>query len=55
MFVRTEPNAPYFWPKEIIDFYYVWKKTSHYEKWKKQYVPPYMESSSDDDEMDAKK
>ena len=25
--------------KEVIDFYYIWKKTSHYKKWKKQYVP----------------
>jgi hypothetical protein len=25
--------------KEIIDFYYIWKKTSHYKKWKSQFVP----------------
>ena len=24
--------------KETIDFYYIWKKTSHYKKWKEQYV-----------------
>lgn len=26
--------------KEVIDFYYLWKKTSHYKVWKKQYVSP---------------
>jgi hypothetical protein len=25
--------------KQIIDFYYIWKKTSHYQKWKKEFVP----------------
>ena len=25
--------------KEVIDFYYIWKKTSHYKKWKDQFVP----------------
>lgn len=25
--------------KEVIDFYYIWKKTKHYKKWKEQYVP----------------
>jgi hypothetical protein len=25
--------------KEIIDFYYIWKKTSHYTKWKQEFVP----------------
>lgn len=25
--------------KEIIEFYYFWKKTSHYKQWKKNYVP----------------
>jgi hypothetical protein len=25
--------------KEVIDFYYVWKKTGHYKKWKDQFVP----------------
>lgn len=24
--------------KEIIEFYYFWKKTSHYKEWKKIYV-----------------
>ena len=24
--------------KEVIDFYYIWKKTSHYQSWKDQYV-----------------
>ena len=26
--------------KEVIDFYYIWKKTSHYKMWKKEYVAP---------------
>ena len=39
--------------KEVIEFYYMWKKTSHYEKWKKQYVPPHLDNS--DDEADLKK
>ena len=25
--------------KEIIEFYYEWKKTHHYKQWKKAYVP----------------
>ena len=25
--------------KECIEFYYFWKKTSHYKQWKKSYVP----------------
>ena len=24
--------------KEVIDFYYIWKKTTHYKKWKSQFV-----------------
>jgi len=26
--------------KEVIDFYYIWKKTSHYKTWKDRYVAP---------------
>ena len=25
--------------KEIIEFYYIWKKTNHYKQWKKSYIP----------------
>jgi hypothetical protein len=25
--------------KEIIEFYYEWKKTQHYKEWKKSYFP----------------
>jgi N-acetylneuraminic acid mutarotase len=25
--------------KEVIEFYYFWKKTSHYKQWKKSYRP----------------
>jgi hypothetical protein len=39
--------------QEIIDFYYVWKKTQHYERWKQEYVPPYLDHS-DDEEDDGK-
>jgi hypothetical protein len=24
--------------REVIDFYYIWKKTEHYKKWKDRYV-----------------
>lgn len=27
--------------QEIVEFYYVWKKTSHYSRWKVTYIPPY--------------
>lgn len=32
-FIKTKST------QEIIDFYYVWKKTSHYRLWKKTYIP----------------
>jgi len=34
--------------KEIIDFYYIWKKTEHYRRWKDRYVPPYLDHSDAD-------
>lgn len=34
--------------RDIIDFYYVWKKTSHYRMWKKQYLPPHLDVSDDE-------
>lgn len=37
---------------EIIDFYYIWKKTSHYTNWKKTYLPEHLDFS-DDDKCDA--
>lgn len=36
--------------KEVVDFYYIWKKTSHYKTWKKQYVPPGEIISGEEDE-----
>lgn len=24
--------------KDVVDFYYVWKKTGHYKKWKEQFI-----------------
>ncbi|GKY98334.1 hypothetical protein MPSEU_000791000 [Mayamaea pseudoterrestris] len=37
--------------KEIVDFYYVWKKTKHYERWKLEYVPPYLDVSDNEEEV----
>lgn len=34
--------------KEVIEFYYMWKKTSHYDSWKKQYVPPHLDDSDEE-------
>ena len=28
---------------EVIEFYYMWKQTSHYKYWKKVYVPEQLE------------
>ena len=28
---------------DVIEFYYIWKKTSHYVQWKKEYVPEYLQ------------
>ena len=42
-FVKTKNT------KEIIEFYYVWKKTAHYKLWKKQYVSPDDDVDTDDD------
>lgn len=35
--------------REVIDFYYAWKKTSHGKRWKEKYVPPHEMDESDDD------
>ena len=38
--------------KEIIEFYYIWKKTAHYKVWKSQFVDPEQEAAeaeSDDE------
>jgi hypothetical protein len=40
--------------KEVIEFYYVWKKTSHYVSWKKQYLPPHLDVSEDEEEEKKK-
>jgi len=34
--------------KEIVEFYYIWKKTSHYKRWKEQFEP---EVESEDEEI----
>jgi len=38
--------------KEIIEFYYIWKKTAHYKVWKKQYITPEMEAQFNDSDYD---
>ena len=38
--------------KEIIEFYYIWKKTGHYKEWKKQFVDPEQEAAEDSDDDD---
>ncbi|GAX15741.1 hypothetical protein FisN_3Lh180 [Fistulifera solaris] len=34
--------------KEVIEFYYMWKKTSHYSSWKKKYIPPHLDDSDEE-------
>ena len=36
--------------KEVVEFYYIWKKTAHYRAWKGRYRPLIMESDVSDDE-----
>ena len=36
--------------KEVIEFYYMWKKTSHYKTWKEKYVAPHMDESDEETE-----
>jgi hypothetical protein len=40
--------------KEIVEFYYIWKKTSHYRRWKGQYEEEIEEDSSDEEEKGKK-
>lgn len=42
-FVKTKNT------KEIIEFYYIWKKTAQYKVWKRQYILPEDDVDSDDD------
>ena len=35
--------------QQVVDFYYIWKKTSHYQQWKNEYVPPHLDTESDDE------
>jgi hypothetical protein len=32
--------------QDVIDFYYVWKQTSHYKKWKQTYISPHLHDPS---------
>jgi hypothetical protein len=36
--------------KDVVEFYYIWKKTSHYQRWKATYVAPHDDDSDDDDD-----
>lgn len=36
--------------KEVVEFYYIWKKTAHYKVWKKQYIAPEDDVDSEYDE-----
>ena len=37
--------------KDVIAFYYVWKKTKHYERWKSEYLLDYSGESGDEDNV----
>mmetsp|Transcript_8858 Transcript_8858/g.33452 ORF Transcript_8858/g.33452 Transcript_8858/m.33452 type:complete len:187 (-) Transcript_8858:1353-1913(-) len=39
--------------KEIVEFYYLWKKTSHYKLWKKSYVPEELIYANDSDDCES--
>ena len=41
--------------EEIIEFYYDWKKTSHYKQWKKTYVPDPRDCPGTIDKEEAQK
>ena len=34
--------------QDVIEFYYIWKKTSHYALWKKEYIPEYLDVDVDE-------
>jgi hypothetical protein len=36
--------------KDVVEFYYIWKKTSHYQRWKATYVAPHQDDDDDDDD-----
>lgn len=36
--------------RDVIAFYYIWKKTSHYRRWKQEYTPDYLLEHSDEEE-----
>lgn len=36
--------------KDIVAFYYIWKKTSHYQQWKQQYTSEDDESESEEEQ-----
>jgi hypothetical protein len=39
--------------KEVIEFYYVWKKTSHGKRWKGSFAREITDSDSDGDDVGA--
>lgn len=38
-FFKVQKEIPSKTTKDVIEFYYIWKKTSHYTKWKKEFIP----------------
>ena len=34
--------------QDVIEFYYIWKKTSHYTHWKKEYIPEHLDVGVDE-------
>jgi hypothetical protein len=34
--------------KQIVEFYYIWKKTKHYQNWKNTYLPEYLDHSDEE-------
>jgi hypothetical protein len=34
--------------QDVIEFYYIWKKTSHYSHWKTEYIPEYLDVDVDE-------
>jgi len=54
-FDKIQKNIPTKTTKEIIEFYYIWKKTSHYKEWKKQYYEADFDTADEGEDDDNKK
>lgn len=42
-FLRVQKEIETKTTQEVIEFYYIWKKTTHYTKWKQEYLPDYLD------------